>query len=71
MRLEKTPDYDLVEQIAALPEVRRCVSLAGDIDLLVELAAPLMAGLNAARDRIATLPGVGDVTTLPVLDDYC
>lgn len=71
LRLKKTPDYKLVARIAELPEVRRCVSLAGDIDVLVELVAPLMAGLNAARDRIAVMPGVGDVTTLPVLDDYC
>ncbi|WP_282610590.1 Lrp/AsnC family transcriptional regulator [Pelagibius sp. Alg239-R121] len=71
LRLKKTPDYELVARIAAFDEVRRCASLAGEIDILVELSAPQMSGLNAARDRIATLDGVRDATTLLVLDDIC
>ena len=54
-------------QRVSTPEVARCYSLSGDIDLLIELVAGETAVLNRARDRIATLPGVASVVTSLVL----
>ncbi|HEU4533595.1 MAG TPA: Lrp/AsnC family transcriptional regulator [Polyangiaceae bacterium] len=67
VRLEKTPARDAVGKIVAHPEVVRCHSVSGDIDLIVELRAGDMSALNEARDRIALEAKVADVTTAVVL----
>ena len=67
VRLARTPDPDVVRAVVSAPEVSRCYSLSGDIDLLVELAGSETSVLNRARDRIAMLPGVTDVVTSLVL----
>ena len=69
IRLERTPARETVSRITALPAVRRCLSVSGDLDLVVEIEAGAMSGLNAARDEIALMPGVADVTTAIVLKD--
>lgn len=58
---------DVVPQLAALPEVRRCDSLAGDNDLLVQVEVRSPGALADLRERILALKGVDDVTTWPVL----
>jgi DNA-binding Lrp family transcriptional regulator len=68
LRLERTPDPAVVAGVVAMPEVRRCYSLSGAVDLSVELQARTTGELNAARDRIATLPGVAAVTTALILN---
>lgn len=68
LRLEQTPAPQIVGAVVAMPEVVRCYSLSGEIDLLVELAAAETAVVNAARDRIALLPGVAGATTSLVLN---
>lgn len=68
IRLKRTPALDLVAALRDLPEVRACVSLTGDVDLLVELAAGGTDQINAARDRIAGHPAVADLTTSIVLN---
>lgn len=67
LKLAKTPAPKTVAAITAMAEVRRCYSLSGDIDLAVEIEARSTAELNAARDRIATLPDVIDVVTALIL----
>ena len=67
LRLARTPSPDIVAKVCAMAEVARCYSLSGEIDLLVELDAPDAAQLNAARDRIALIPGVEDTTTALIL----
>jgi len=67
VRLATTPDRGTVADLVAMDAVRRCWSVAGDIDLIVELWAPGMTVLNAARDAIATHPGVRSVITAPIL----
>ena len=69
VRLRRTPARETVSRITASPAVRRCFSVSGDLDLVVELEAETMSGLNAARDEIALLPDVADVTTAIVLKD--
>ncbi len=69
IRLRRTPARETVSRITASPAVRRCFSVSGDLDLVVELEAETMSGLNAVRDEIALLPDVADVTTAIVLKD--
>ena len=69
IRLGRTPARETVARITALPAVCRCFSVSGDIDLVVEIEAGTMAGLNTARDEIALLSDVADVTTAMVLKD--
>jgi len=69
IRLRRTPARETVSRITALPAVRRCLSVSGDVDLVVEIEAAAMSGLNAARDEIALMPDVADVTTAMVLKD--
>jgi Lrp/AsnC family leucine-responsive transcriptional regulator len=67
LRLQRTPLPETIRQILAQPGTRRCYSVSGEIDLVVELAVDSMQQLNAHRDCIANMDGVADVTTMPVL----
>jgi DNA-binding Lrp family transcriptional regulator len=69
IRLKRTPARETVSRITALTAVRRCFSVSGDLDLVVELEAVAMSGLNSARDEIALMPDISDVTTAIVLKD--
>lgn len=68
VRLRRTPALDLIDALRAMPEVRACASLTGDVDLLVELAAADTDKVNAVRDRIAGHDSVADLTTSIVLN---
>ncbi len=68
VRLKRTPALDLIDILRGIPEVRGCASLTGEIDLLLELAAPQTDRINAIRDRIAGHAAVADVTTSIVLN---
>lgn len=68
VRLRTTPAPALITLLRRISEIRSCMSLTGDVDLLVEIAAPTMDRVNALRDRIATHESVADVTTSVVLD---
>lgn len=57
----------IAPQLAGLAEVVACHSIAGDIDMLLEVAAGDLAGLDAVRARIGALAGVRRVQTLLVL----
>ena len=50
-----------------IPEIVACDSVAGDIDLVLEVAAADSARVQAIRDEVAAVEGVVAVTTLPVL----
>jgi DNA-binding Lrp family transcriptional regulator len=67
VRLRRTPAPDIIRHINAQPGARRCYSVSGEIDLVVELAVATMHELNARRDSVARLDGVADVTTMPIL----
>jgi DNA-binding Lrp family transcriptional regulator len=68
IRLKSTPAPGLIALLRRLPEVKSCTSLAGDIDLLVEIAASTTDRLNALRDRISSNDSVADLTTSIALD---
>jgi DNA-binding Lrp family transcriptional regulator len=67
LRLASTPLPSVVAAVCADPAVYRCYSLAGETDLLVEIASPSSAGVNAARDRLSSLPGVVQARTALIL----
>jgi DNA-binding Lrp family transcriptional regulator len=58
---------DVVPQLAALPAVRLCHSVAGDTDLMVLVHVDAPSALADLREAVAALKGVDDVTTLTVL----
>ena len=68
IRLDRTPSPATVALIVAMAEVRRCYSLSGEIDLMVELGTASTASLNNARDRIACFPDVTEVITALILN---
>lgn len=67
VRLLRTPSPKIVQLICGMPEVVRCYSLSGAIDLLVELRGEDVDVINRTRDRISSEPGVVDVETSFVL----
>jgi Lrp/AsnC family transcriptional regulator, leucine-responsive regulatory protein len=68
VRLVRTPSPVIVRLIVGMPEVTRCSSLSGAIDLLVEVTGVDVAEINRVRDTIASEPGVADVETSFVLN---
>ncbi len=50
-----------------MPGVRSCISLTGDIDLLIEVAAATTERVNAPRDHISSHEIVADLTISIVL----
>jgi Lrp/AsnC family transcriptional regulator, leucine-responsive regulatory protein len=66
-KLDKTPAYDIVDAIRQIDEVIQCRSVAGDIDLVLDVAADAVEALNKVRDRVSIISGVADVRTHMVL----
>ena len=67
VKLKQTPSPQVVLRLKRLPEVKRCLSLAGEIDLLVDIAAESLSRLNQIRDDISNFPEVAETTTAVVL----
>ncbi|MEH7827660.1 Lrp/AsnC family transcriptional regulator [Gemmobacter denitrificans] len=67
IKLKRTPSHDLLDVLAQSPQVRRVLSVAGDLDLVAEIVAGNMEKLNALRDIIAGHDAVADITTSVVL----
>jgi Lrp/AsnC family transcriptional regulator, leucine-responsive regulatory protein len=68
VRLVRTPSPAIVKRIVGMPEVVRCFSLSGTIDLLVEVSGAEVADINRVRDLISSDAGVADVETSFVLN---
>jgi DNA-binding Lrp family transcriptional regulator len=68
VKLERTPAPSVVRRVVGFPEVVRCSSLSGAIDLLIEVTGPDVPSINRVRDLIASEPGVADVETSFVLN---
>jgi DNA-binding Lrp family transcriptional regulator len=67
LRLDKTPAPKTIARIVAHPEVERCSSIGGDIDVIVETKTGDVAALNRLRDELASYPHVVDLTTALIL----
>ena len=68
LKLVRTPMPKVVKAIVDRPDVARCYSLSGEIDLLIELRGSSVESINASRDSIALIDGVTSVTTSLVLN---
>lgn len=53
--------------LVQIPEITRCESVAGDIDMVLTLEATSPARLQDIRDEIAAIAGVVSIVTLPHL----
>ncbi len=69
IRLARTPMREILDVLAAFPEIKRASSVSGELDLIVEVVAPSMEVLNNVRDAIASTEGVSDTTTTIILRD--
>ena len=58
---------DVMEALAALPEVKLCHSVAGDVDLMVLAACDRVPRIAELREAILLMKGVDAVTTTMVL----
>ena len=67
IRLDRTPAPKTIARIVAHPEVARCSSIGGDIDVIVEAKTADVAALNGLRDELASYPHVVDLTTALIL----
>ncbi|NLP65425.1 Lrp/AsnC family transcriptional regulator [Paraburkholderia sacchari] len=65
--LKRTPANQLLDLLAEQPEVRRMSSVSGELDLIVEIEAGNIDGLNRVRDWVANYETVDDLTTSIVL----
>jgi Lrp/AsnC family transcriptional regulator, leucine-responsive regulatory protein len=59
--------HAVVPSILALPGVRLCHALAGEVDGLVRVVAGSAGEMSDIRDRLSVLPGVRSITTHFVL----
>lgn len=63
-----TPSCEqLSPRLKAIPEIRSMRSLAGSIDIVLELELEGPQRLNAIREQIAAWPEVSEITTASVL----
>jgi DNA-binding Lrp family transcriptional regulator len=67
VRLDRTPAPQTIARIVAHPAVRRCSSVGGDIDVIIEARTVDIAALNRLRDEFACYPHVTDLTTTIIL----
>ena len=58
---------DVMPLLVAMPQVRLCHSVAGELDLLVLVQVTTPSELADLREQVAAFKGVDDVTTVPVL----
>ena len=66
-RLNQTPAYDLIGKLSGIPEIQRCSSLSGEIDLIIEVVAAHAERLNEIRDLVANEAVVESLTTSIIL----
>jgi Lrp/AsnC family transcriptional regulator, leucine-responsive regulatory protein len=57
----------IAAKVRAIPAVEAIHSVTGAIDMIVCVAAEHVEGIETARDKLASLPGVAEVSTHVVL----
>lgn len=58
LTIEPRAQAAILARLKALPEVERAHTTSGRFDLLIELAAPGTAALDAVLDQLGAIPGV-------------
>lgn len=69
LRLHQIPAAALIRRLRERPELERCCSLGGAVDLVLSASADSMAALNALRDWLAGQAEVASVSTAVVLSE--
>lgn len=64
MEIEPRSMAQVIGRLKAMPEVEEALSVSGRVDLIVTLAAPTTEALDAALDKIVTIPGISDTESL-------
>lgn len=64
IEIEPRATPQVISRLKAMPEVEEAISASGRIDLIVTLAAPTTDALDAALDKIGTIPGISDTESL-------
>ena len=59
----------LAAALQTLPEVRVCDSVSGDLDLILQVHARDIAGIDRVRATVAALPGVARTRTALVMQN--
>lgn len=59
----------LAAVLQALPEVRVCDSVSGELDLILQVQARDIAGVDRVRAAVASLPGVAKTRTALVMQN--
>ena len=68
LMLRGGPSHDrVVKALDAFPEVKVADSVAGDVDLMLQVAVDRIEDLNRLRDELARMPGVVSTQTLLVM----
>jgi DNA-binding Lrp family transcriptional regulator len=69
LRLRQTPAPSLVRRLRERPELERCCSLGGEVDLILSACAESLPALNGLREWLAGQAEVAAVTTSVVLQE--
>jgi DNA-binding Lrp family transcriptional regulator len=69
LRLKQTPSPALVRRLRERPELERCSSIGGEIDLILSARAESLLALNNLRDWLAEQAEVASVVTSVVLHE--
>ncbi|MCQ4167503.1 Lrp/AsnC family transcriptional regulator [Tahibacter harae] len=69
LRLKHTPAPGLVRRLRERPELERCCSIGGEIDLILSARAESLLALNSLRDWLAEQAEVASVVTSVVLNE--
>ncbi|NIZ12545.1 Lrp/AsnC family transcriptional regulator [Phaeobacter sp. HF9A] len=56
----------IVKRLEAYPEIRQCLSINGEYDLMVSAEAPRIEDLDILVDEVGRMPGVQRTNTLVV-----
>ena len=67
VRLKHTPALTLLARLRERPEIERCSSVSGDIDMILAVAAETLDAMTDVRDWLSAQPEVASVVTETVL----
>jgi DNA-binding Lrp family transcriptional regulator len=66
-RENRMRDNDVIAALERIPEVTQCDVVAGELDLIVYLEAETQERIREVWRKLASLPGVRDITTAMAL----
>lgn len=64
IEIEPRSTAQVIARLKAMPEVEEAISTSGRVDLVVTLGAETTDMLDAALDKIGTIPGISDTESL-------